>query len=349
MTTELFYGWIANHFVFNILPPRPVVLLVDGHSTHIDIEISKFCNKNGILLYCLPAHSSHITQPLDVGFYGPLKQAWKKAVSEYSCNNIGKSITKQTFAEVFKVAWENTVKVSTIVSSFRSAGIFPVDFSAIRPEKLAPATIYTTVPAQTVVECGCVSKVSKVSPVPAGTKPEPITNVKAGEVALEVFESTLDKGTREKFTVRYEEGYDLDNDELYCVWLKLKGLSIDKKPNPEGALRNKLELPARQLRSSARHAERGTRVKAAPKRKNQSKKEQPNTTEPVKRVTELKVPTPLVSERPQKSEAVSSWGDILIYPKQIPHKKTRAGTSGFPTHISSDQMIKYLKEKEDKK
>ena len=108
MTTELFYGWIANHFVFNILPPRPVVLLVDGHSTHIDIEISKFCNKNGILLYCLPAHSSHITQPLDVGFYGPLKQAWKKAVSEYSCNNIGKSITKQTFAEVFKVAWENS-------------------------------------------------------------------------------------------------------------------------------------------------------------------------------------------------------------------------------------------------
>ena len=66
-------------------------------------------------------------------------------------------------------------------------------------------------------------------------------------------------------------------------------------------------------------------------------------------MTKLKVPTPLVSERPQKSEAVSSWGDILIYPKQIPHKKTRAGTSGFPTHISSDQMIKYLKEKEDKK
>ena len=139
MTRELFYGWLANHFILCIPPGRPVILLVDGHSTHIDIEISKFCDKNGVLLYCLPAHSSHITQPLDVGFYGPLKQAWKKAAVEYSSNNIGKSVTKQTFSRVFKGAWENTVKASTIINSFRTAGIFPVDFSAIRQEKLAPA------------------------------------------------------------------------------------------------------------------------------------------------------------------------------------------------------------------
>ena len=86
MTTELFYGWLANHFVLQISPRRPVVLLVDGHSTHIDIEISRFCQKNGIFLYCLPPHSSQITQPLDVGFYGPLKQSWKKAVAKFSVN-----------------------------------------------------------------------------------------------------------------------------------------------------------------------------------------------------------------------------------------------------------------------
>jgi len=81
MTTELFYGWIVNHFALQIPPQRPVVLLVDGHSTHIDIETSSFCQENGILLYCLPPHSSHITQPLDVGFYGPFKKSWRKAVA----------------------------------------------------------------------------------------------------------------------------------------------------------------------------------------------------------------------------------------------------------------------------
>ena len=68
MKTELFYGWIANHFG-RLVKQRPVVLLVDGHSTHIDVETSTFCKENEILLYCLPPHSSHITQPLDVGFF----------------------------------------------------------------------------------------------------------------------------------------------------------------------------------------------------------------------------------------------------------------------------------------
>ena len=33
ITTELFYGWVANHFATQIGPRRPVVLLFDGHST----------------------------------------------------------------------------------------------------------------------------------------------------------------------------------------------------------------------------------------------------------------------------------------------------------------------------
>ena len=65
------------------------------------MEISRFRQKNAILLYCLPPHSSQITQPLDVGFYGPLKQSWKKAVAKFSVENVGKSVTKETFAHVF--------------------------------------------------------------------------------------------------------------------------------------------------------------------------------------------------------------------------------------------------------
>jgi hypothetical protein len=74
MTQELFNGWLTNHFVRSIPPTRPVVLLVDGHSSHINLETSLFCKANDILLFCLPPHSSHITQPLDVGVFAPLKQ-----------------------------------------------------------------------------------------------------------------------------------------------------------------------------------------------------------------------------------------------------------------------------------
>ena len=57
--------------------------LFDGHSTHIDVETSKFCKDNGILLYCLPAHSLHITQSLDVGFFKPSKVRHKRKQSRY--------------------------------------------------------------------------------------------------------------------------------------------------------------------------------------------------------------------------------------------------------------------------
>ena len=60
ISTELFYGWLANHFSKRV-SIHPIVLLVDGHSSHIDLHISKFCKENDILSFCLPPHSSHVT------------------------------------------------------------------------------------------------------------------------------------------------------------------------------------------------------------------------------------------------------------------------------------------------
>ena len=58
-------------------------MLIDGHSTNIDIEISKLCKDNGVLLYCLPA--------------GPLKQAWKIAATKFAAEHLGQSVMKQNF------------------------------------------------------------------------------------------------------------------------------------------------------------------------------------------------------------------------------------------------------------
>ena len=100
---SLSFGWIANHFAKKVLV-WPVLLLVDGRSSHIDLHISKFCRDNGIYLYCLPPHTSHALQPLDVSFFKPLKPVWSKVCNEYRSSNPGKVITKYVFAEVFREA-----------------------------------------------------------------------------------------------------------------------------------------------------------------------------------------------------------------------------------------------------
>jgi len=181
------------------------VLLIDGHSSHIDIEASKLCRDNNILLYCLPPHSSHITQPLDVGFYGPLKASWRKAVAKYALDHVGYSVTKYTFAEVFKEAWIATVKMSTIVNASHHAGIWPVNPNVCK-SKVAPATLY------------CASeKVGKDNSKVSDEQSKV-------HVGLQVLESALSGTTKKIFKSRYEEGYDVKDDEL-CS--KLNELKLD--------------------------------------------------------------------------------------------------------------------------
>ena len=208
MVTELFYGWLANHFIKHITSERPVLLLVDGHTTHIDIETSKFCMHHGILLYCLPPHSSHATQPLDVGFFGALKSNWKKAVNNFQVTHLGLSVTNRNFAQVFKVAWTNTVKMSTIVNSFAKAGIYPLNRNAIGSEILGPAKLYESSSSESEMSSG---KSSSDTSLP-----------------LKAMEAVMDPKTVKKYNQRYLEGYDVSADELYVVWKQLKELRICK-------------------------------------------------------------------------------------------------------------------------
>jgi hypothetical protein len=50
------------------------LLICDGYDSHITAEFIAYCMDNNILLMILPPYSSHLTQPLDVGIFGPLKK-----------------------------------------------------------------------------------------------------------------------------------------------------------------------------------------------------------------------------------------------------------------------------------
>ena len=60
-----------------------VLLLVDGHKSHINFDVIDLCQKNGIILFCLPPHMTHL-QPLDVSVFKSLKDCLAKAVKSLS-------------------------------------------------------------------------------------------------------------------------------------------------------------------------------------------------------------------------------------------------------------------------
>lgn len=54
----------------------PKVIIGDNLSSHFTDSVLSECQKHNIRFCCLPANSTHLLQPLDVGFYGPLKRYW---------------------------------------------------------------------------------------------------------------------------------------------------------------------------------------------------------------------------------------------------------------------------------
>lgn len=107
MDSELFITWLSDVFVPSINERgvrKPVVLFVDGHSTHMSLKVSDTCKENGIELYCLLEHASHLMQPCDLRLFSGLKDAWKQAVRDFQFQHIGEHVTKRTFAGVFRQA-----------------------------------------------------------------------------------------------------------------------------------------------------------------------------------------------------------------------------------------------------
>jgi hypothetical protein len=54
-------------------PASPTILIFDGHESHMSEVISAFAAENGITLFLLPPHSSHLLKPLDQGFFRRIK------------------------------------------------------------------------------------------------------------------------------------------------------------------------------------------------------------------------------------------------------------------------------------
>ena len=73
MDTELFEIWFKHHFLMHVPSCRPILLMMDGHSTHFQPSVVRMAAKEEVILFCLPPHSTHLTQPLDKGCFGPLK------------------------------------------------------------------------------------------------------------------------------------------------------------------------------------------------------------------------------------------------------------------------------------
>ncbi len=61
---QAFYMWFANHFIANLPPARPVVLLIDGHDSHLDLHTFQLTENNHVYRFSLLKNATHLVQPV---------------------------------------------------------------------------------------------------------------------------------------------------------------------------------------------------------------------------------------------------------------------------------------------
>src|SRR6478736_5126281 len=80
------------------------LLILDGHESNPSAEFISYCGENKIIMLCMPAHASHLLQPLDVGCFGPLKKAYGREIERLMRCSIN-HISKTEFFPAFYAAY----------------------------------------------------------------------------------------------------------------------------------------------------------------------------------------------------------------------------------------------------
>ena len=208
---ELFDLWFTLHFLRYAPSVRPLLLLMDGHSSHYCPATIKRAAEEKVIVFSLPPNTTHLTQPLDKGIFGPLKVSWRQVCHQYLVKHPGAWVTKLNFS-LFSEAWVHAMSPRNITAGFRTTGVYPLDRSAIKlpGEKtldLAEKTGIAYIPLYT----------------PAKHRISAVTAPSFGEDEHNEFESF------------YEDGSESDHPR-YQTWLRMY--------HPEALLLSGSPLPA---------------------------------------------------------------------------------------------------------
>ncbi|CAG2252971.1 unnamed protein product [Mytilus edulis] len=115
--TNIFRQYLTDHFLKHILGRNNdnVLHLLYGHKSHVAVDIIECAQEHHIIIHVLPAHTSHILQPLDVGCYWPLQRIYDNECHKTIRQN-SSVITKYNICELACKAYQKALSPENLQS-----------------------------------------------------------------------------------------------------------------------------------------------------------------------------------------------------------------------------------------
>jgi DDE superfamily endonuclease len=120
-----------------------ILLIYDGHGSHDTLDAITLSREHNILLYCLPPHTTHMLQPLDVGMFGPFQCAWADRCDDI-LEDTGEEMPREHFVKHYMEVRQKTFKKTTIINAFRKSGCWPVNPDVFTDLDYSPSVAAST-------------------------------------------------------------------------------------------------------------------------------------------------------------------------------------------------------------
>src|SRR5438876_7493949 len=121
---EISFEWLINIFD-RYTKDRTVgqyrLLILDGHGSHVTPQFDQYCMEHSIIVLCMPPHSSHLLQPLDVACFSVLKRSYGGLVERLIGRGVN-HIDKQDFLSLYQEARMKALHQKNICSAFAATG-----------------------------------------------------------------------------------------------------------------------------------------------------------------------------------------------------------------------------------
>ena len=126
ITKEGFLKWMHS-FAEKVNPSKnnPVLLIVDGHATHKNLNVILFAMSHHIHMLSLPPHTMHRLHSLDRVIMKPFKNPYNEAYSAWMRKYTNIKIGANDIAGLVNTALTRVCRMELIQSAFDCTGIYP--------------------------------------------------------------------------------------------------------------------------------------------------------------------------------------------------------------------------------
>ena len=104
MDNHLFAQWM-DHFLNSLTtrgdfsPLQRHLLILDGHKSHISLQVLQKTRAHGLDMISLSSHTSHALQPFNVICFAPFKKAFRTYRDMWMYQGVGDKMKKEHLAQ----------------------------------------------------------------------------------------------------------------------------------------------------------------------------------------------------------------------------------------------------------